>query len=158
MRKDTDTNRTFIQIHKILYPQKKIYFYFYPYIKKVDYQELNQNRNKANNHTYSSLTLGFSILVYHALIAISLSISKAHKSQTMNLPPGNKALEEPIIATSKDKFLEGNADLDKGRIIPIDYCHHLLLRKTDDSTGFSLVSLYVNLKFTGKNVSNSLCL
>ena len=58
----------------------------------------------------------------------------------MNLSPGIKALEEPII-TQQNTFVEvGDELLERGRIFPLDYCNHLLMRKTDDATGFGLVS------------------
>ena len=73
-----------------------------------------------------------------------------HQNQTMNLSPGIKALEEPII-TQQNTFVEVGDELEKGRIFPLDYCNHLLLRKTDDATGFGLVSmLIIHTKVTEK--------
>jgi hypothetical protein len=56
----------------------------------------------------------------------------------MNISPGIRALEEPII---KHKSNENeNTSSTPGKIeFPNDYCNHLLLRKTEDATGFGLV-------------------
>ncbi len=69
-------------------------------------------------------------------------IKKKKVVKKMNLSPGIRALEEPII-TQANTFLDGGEDFEKGKFFPIDYCNHLLLRKTDDATGFGLVREHI---------------
>ena len=58
----------------------------------------------------------------------------------MNIAPGIQALEEPIIKRNRSIF-EDDDMLIKAKRFPLPYCNHLLMRKTEDATGFGMVSL-----------------
>lgn len=59
----------------------------------------------------------------------------------MNIAPGLEVLEEAIIGPIKSTITnDSNSSLMKKKAFTLGYCNKLFLRKTEDATGFGMVS------------------